>query len=103
VHFDFQQALLCNSLANGGLLVLLFACLLRMERNGLCEGEEGLYHLFSLVSYQIHFIPARTEKNSPSLLRAEQTEWKIGAAIFNQCALCCYSNCIHKTYINYTI
>lgn len=99
MHFDFKRALLPSSLANGG-LVLLFACLPRVERNGLCEGEEGLYHFFSSVSYQIHFIPTRTEKNSPCLLRAEQTEWKIGAAIFNHCALCCYSNCIHKTYIN---
>lgn len=74
--------------------------LLKVERNGLCEGEAGLYHLFSSASNQIHFIPARTVKNSPCLLRAEQTEWKIGGAIFNHCALCCYSNCIHKTYIN---
>lgn len=97
VHFDFKQALLPSNLANGGLLVLLFAGLLR---SGVCEGEERLYHFFSSVSYQIHFISARTEKNTPCRLRAEQTEWKIGAAIFNHCALCCYSNCIHKTYIS---
>lgn len=49
----------------GGFGVGFVVCLLRMERNHLCEEEEeGLYHLFSLVSYQIHFIPARTEKNS---------------------------------------
>lgn len=100
MHFDFKEALSRGSLANGGLLGLLFAHLLRVERNGLCGGGEGLYHFFSSVSYQIHLIPTRTGKNSPRLLRAEQTEWKIGAAIFNHCALCCYSNCIHKTYIN---
>lgn len=37
MHFDFREALLRGSLANGGLLGLLFAHLLRVERNGLRE------------------------------------------------------------------
>lgn len=31
--------------------VWFVVCLLGMERNHLCEEEEGLYHLFSLVCY----------------------------------------------------